>query len=126
LTRGTPEAAIQRAIVQALRLALPPGTIVHASCHEVRGSSDRARRMQEIHKGMGAMPGFPDLIVLASGRVLFLEVKTPRGHSSEAQRRFAMAAEGQGHGYAVVRSVADALAALAAHGIEHRRMRVQP
>lgn len=122
--RATPEADIQRAIVQALRLALPLGAIVHASCHEVRGSSDWARRMQEINKGMGALAGFADLVVLASGTVLFLEVKTSTGHPSQAQMRFAGLAEGQGHAYAVVRSIEDALDALAAHGIEHRRLRV--
>ena len=123
-SRGHPEANLQRSIVDLLGKVLPYGAWFHASCHEVRGSSDWARNMQEINKGMGALSGFADLMVCGSGKVLFLEVKTATGRPSEAQMRFAILAEGQGHGYAVVRSTDDVLAALAAHGIAHRNARV--
>jgi hypothetical protein len=122
--RGHPEADIQRAIVEALRVALPWPAFVHASCHEVRGSSDWARRQQGINQGMGALAGFADLMVCGSGRVLFLEVKTDRGRPSPAQLQFAVMVQTQGHGYAVVRSIEDAAAALAAQGIAHRPIRV--
>ena len=52
--RKHPEADIQRAIVKALRRALPHG-LVHASINEQRKGG---RRDQGIATGMGAHPGF--------------------------------------------------------------------
>ena len=111
-TRGHPEADLQRDIVRALRLALPFGAIVHASNNEIRGSSDWAKRQQALMKSMGQHAGFSDLIVLSEGRVLFLEVKTQTGSMSLSQRQFRGAVEGQGHCFAIVRSIDDALGAL--------------
>lgn len=118
--RGHPEADLQRAIVKALRLALPFGAIVHASNNEIRGSSDWAKRQQALMKSMGLFPGFSDLIVLSEGRVLFLEVKTPSGSMSADQRQFRGAVERQGHGFAIVRSVDDALRALREYNFKTR------
>jgi len=116
--RGHPEADIQRDVVQALRMALPRGSIVHASNNEIRGSSDWAKRQQAFMKSMGQYPGFPDLIVMSDRRVLFMEVKAPGGRCSQAQQEFASRVEGvHGHGFAVVRSVDEALAALADHNM---------
>lgn len=112
VARGHPEADLQRDIVKALRLALPFGAIVHASNNEIRGSSDWAKRQQALMTSMGQHAGFSDLIIFSEGRVLFLEVKTPTGSMSLSQRQFRGAVEGQGHGFAIVRSIDDALAAL--------------
>lgn len=112
-----PEADIQRAIVAFLRLVLPPGSVVHHSAHEQRGGGAAARRRQGIAQGMGVAAGFPDLIVLAEGRVLFLEVKSPRGRLSEAQVEMRHRIRAQGHHHAVVTSVEGAEAALKAAGI---------
>lgn len=119
-SRGHPEADLQRAIVQALRLALPFGTVVHASNNEIRGSSAWARRQQALMKSMGQHPGFADLMVMAGGRVLFLEVKTAGGKLSTNQRYFRHQMESEGHGFEVVRSVDDALAALRTHNFPSR------
>jgi hypothetical protein len=118
---GHPEADLQRHIVQSLRAVLPPReSVVHACNSEVRGGSHEARRAQAIAQGMGVVPGFADVIVMVAGKVLFLEIKTPVGRASQAQMAFCNFVEGQGHHYALVRSIDDALAALRAAGIPTR------
>lgn len=120
VARGHPEADLQRSIVHALRAVLPFGTIVHASNNEIRESSDWARRQQAMMKSMGQYPGFSDLLVLSQGRVLFLEVKTDTGRMSAAQREFSANVARQGHGFAIVRSVDDALRALIEYNFKTR------
>lgn len=109
---GHPEADLQRAIVHALRVVLPLGAIVHASNNEIRGGSDWAKKQQAKNKSMGQYPGYPDLVIHHEGRTLFLEVKTPQGAMSRAQREFRGLVERQGFPFAIVRSVDEALAAL--------------
>lgn len=116
--RSSPEADIQRHIVQALRTVLPTGSIVHHSPNE-QGGKD-AQKRQEILVGMGLHPGFSDLIVLSEGRVMFLEVKTKSGRQSPSQLDFEAKVQAQGHPYEVVCSVNDALGALARHGFRTR------
>lgn len=118
--RKTPEADAQSAIVQALRFVLPRGAIVHHSVNEVTSGDRRGKTRQAILVGMGVHPGFADLIVLSEGRVLFLEVKSKTGRLSPAQVVFRDAVQMQGFAWALVRSVDDALAALADHGFTTR------
>ena len=75
--RSTPEADAQRAIVQALRVALPRDAIVHHAANETPANDRRGQIRQSILVGMGVHAGFADLIVISGGRVLFLEVKSP-------------------------------------------------
>ena len=82
--RKNPEADIQRSIVKALRRALPHA-LVHASINEQRKGN---RRDQGIATGMGAHPGFADLLVMCERRMLFIEVKSATGRLSEAQDAF--------------------------------------
>jgi hypothetical protein len=119
-TRGTPEADLQRAVVSALRVILPKGAIVHHSANEVAQAGPRGAKRQAILVGMGVHPGFADLMVLCGGRVLFLELKSRKGQLSPAQEAFRDAVLAQGHGWALVRSLDDALGALADHGITTR------
>ena len=114
--RNTPEADAQRAIVHALRFVLPHGAIVQHSVNEVTSGDWRGKTRQAILVGMGVHPGFADLIVLSGGRVLFLEVKSKTGRLSPAQVAFRDTVQAQGFAWALVRSVDDALAALADHG----------
>lgn len=118
--RRTPEADAQRAIVQALRVVLPRGSIVHHAANEVPAGDRRGKLRQSILVGMGVHPGFADLIVLSGGRVLFLEVKSPTGRLSPSQVAFREAVQAQGFAWALVRSVDDALGALADHGFTTR------
>jgi hypothetical protein len=77
--RSTPEADAQRAIVQALRVALPRDAIVHHCANEVTEPGPRGARRQAILVGMGVHAGFADLMVICDGRILFLELKAPKG-----------------------------------------------
>ncbi|SEP20896.1 hypothetical protein SAMN04490248_13819 [Salinihabitans flavidus] len=118
--RGTPEADLQRAVVKALRFALPRSAIVHHCANEVTEPGPRGARRQAILVGMGVHPGFADLMVLSEGRVLFLELKSNRGRLNPAQEVFRDAVQAQGFGWALVRSLDDALGALADHGLTTR------
>jgi len=121
--RGTPEADIQRQIVDTLRMVLPRGSIVHHSANEVGFSGHGARLRQAMLVGMGVHPGFADLIVLAEGRAVFLEIKSKAGRLSQAQKEFRDTVQAQGFGWALVRSTDDALVALAALGVRTRIVR---
>ena len=118
--RSTPEVDAQRAIVQALRVALPRDAIVHHCANEVTEPGSRGQIRQSILVGMGVHAGFADLIVISGGRVLFLEVKSQTGRLRKSQEVFRDTVCAQGFGWALVRSVDDALGALADHGFTSR------
>ena len=118
--RGTPEADAQRAIVQALRVALPRDAIVHHCANEVTEAGSRGQIRQSILVGMGVHTGFADLIVISGGRALFLEVKSQTGRLRKSQEVFRDTVCAQGFGWALVRSVDDALGALADNGFTSR------
>ncbi len=118
--RGTPEANLQRMVVQALRFALPKATIIHHCANEVTEAGPRGAKRQAILVGMGVHPGFADLMVFCDGRVLFLELKSLKGQLCTAQEAFRDAVLAQGHAWALVRSLDDALGALADHGFTTR------
>ena len=118
--RSTPEADAQRAIVEALRFALPRDAIVHHCANEVTEAGPRGARRQAILVGMGVHAGFADLMILCDGRVLFLELKAPKGRLRPTQEAFRDAVQTQGFGWALVRSLDDALTALADHGFATR------
>jgi len=115
-----PEADLQRQIVSLLRVVLPKGAIIHHAANEITESGRQARIRQAIRTGMGVHAGFSDLVVLSEGRVLFLEVKGPRGRLEPAQVAFRDSVQAQGFPWALVRSLEDVLAALKAHGFATR------
>jgi len=118
--RGTPEADLQRSVVTALRFALPQTAILHHCANEVTEAGPRGARRQAILVGMGVHTGFADLMVLCDGRILFLELKSLRGRLSPAQEAFRDSVLAQGFGWALVRTLDDALGALADHGFTTR------
>ena len=118
--RGTPEADLQRAVVTALRFALPKSAIIHHCANEVTEAGPRGAKRQAILVGMGVHPGFADLMVLCAGQILFLELKSLKGRLSPAQEAFRDAMKAQGFGWALVQSLDDALGALADHGFTTR------
>ena len=77
-------------------------------------------KRQAILVGMGVHPGVADLMILCDGRVLFLELKAPKGRLRPDQEMFRDAALAQGFSWARVRSLDDALGALADHGFTSR------
>ena len=118
--RGTPEADLQRSVVTALKFALPKTAIIHHCANEVTEPGPRGAKRQAILVGMGVHPGFADLMVLCDSRVLFLELKSLKGRLSPEQEAFRDTALAQGFGWALVRSVDDALGALADNGFTSR------
>ena len=118
--RSTPEADTQRAIVQTLRFALPRDAIVHHAANEIAAGDRRGQIRQSILVGMGVHAGFADLMVISGGRVLFLEVKSQSGRLRKSQEVFRDTVCAQSFGWALVRSVDDALGALADHGFTSR------
>ena len=118
--RGTPEADLQRAVVIALRFALPKGAIIHHCANEVTEAGPRGAKRQAILVGMGVHAGFADLMVLCDGRVLLLELKSLKGKLSATQEAFRDAVLAQGLGWALVRTLDDPLGALADQGFTSR------
>jgi hypothetical protein len=118
--RGTPEADLQRAVVQALRVVLPRTAIIQHCANEVTEPGPRGAKRQAILVGMGVHKGFADLMVICDARVLFLELKAPKGRLRPEQETFREAVLAQGFGWALVRSLVDALGALADHGFTTR------
>ena len=98
----------------------PKGAIIHHCANEVTEAGPRGAKRQAILVGMGVQPGFADLIILCDGRALFLELKSLKGRLSPAQEAFRDAVLAQGFGWALVRSLDDALGALADHGFTTR------
>lgn len=106
------EGPLQRACVDFLRQTFP-GAIVHHSAGERAGARAGARA-----RDMGQVAGFPDIILLLpEGRTAFFEVKAPTGRVADVQRAFMARLDALAHPCAVVRSVADVRAALAAWGV---------
>jgi hypothetical protein len=120
IRKGTPEADLQRAVVTALRFALPRTAIIHHCANEVAEAGPRGAKRQAILVGMGVHSGFADLMVICDGRILFLELKAPKGRLAPEQEAFRSAVLAQGFGWAMVRSIDDALGALADFGLTSR------
>lgn len=118
--RGTPEADFQRALVRDLRAILLPPFVLHHSANEVRRGGREGRIAQGIAEGMGVHPGFADLVLLSAKQTIFFELKSATGTLSDDQIAFRDFVRGQGHGWALVRTLDDALAALKAFGIPTR------
>ena len=57
--------------------------------------------------GLGSYPGLSDLVAVRGGRVVHIEVKTPKGVQSDKQKRFQRKLEAAGGEYILARSVED-------------------
>lgn len=113
------EADLHRQIVQYLRLVLP-GAVVHHAANEVRRGGRRGHINRAVNAGLGVVAGYPDLAVHAAGLTGFLEIKTGAGRLSPPQVALHARLEALGYPVAVVRSIDDVRAALAAWGLETR------
>lgn len=68
-------------------------------------------------KKMGLVPGMPDLAILHGGKIYFMEIKNAEGRLTEHQKIIHAELSRRGYVVSVVRSVADAIVYLNAHGI---------
>lgn len=98
------ESDLQKAIVEYLDLM---GVFYFAVNNEMAGGGKSAKIRMSHFKAMGLRAGASDLVLVLRGRVVFLEVKMPKGRQSESQKRFQMVVENLGHRYEVARSVYD-------------------
>ena len=55
--------------------------------------------------GLGAYPGLSDLVASKNGRIVHIEVKTPKGRQSEYQEIFQADIEAAGGEYLLARSI---------------------
>lgn len=100
------ESALQAQIVQALQRA---DVYCFSVPNEAAGNNPGR---QSYLKTMGLKSGVADLVALLPERVVFLEVKTPKGRQTASQAHFQGICEILGHQYVVVRSVNEALEAV--------------
>lgn len=80
----------------------------------------------KIAKGMGLKAGVADLLIIDRGRPFWIELKSPRGTLSEAQRRTADALIAAGCRWTVARSFDDVRGALWGWGIPLRDQKPMP
>lgn len=99
--RDRPEAALQRAICEHLRLIGTPGMIYFSLPNEGKRSPSAGLEL----KRMGLRPGAADLCIVINGRAHFMELKSAKGSQSEAQKVFAEDCSLAGCPYAVVKSI---------------------
>jgi hypothetical protein len=103
MTRAAPERAIQIAIKRRLTLS---GIV----CHHSPNAGKRSVIGGRMLKQEGMITGWPDLTVVGpGGRIAFLEVKSAKGHTTDAQDDCLGMLQRMGHDVAVVRSQDDAV-----------------
>ena len=96
------EHEIQREIVAAVRKSLP-----HVLIFAIPNGGARNPVLAQRLNAEGVVAGIPDLFIPEFH--LFIEVKTPVGHMSKAQRERAKYLESVGYSVGLARSVEDAL-----------------
>ena len=101
--RNRPEQAIQRAVVEYLKLMENLGELTF---FHVPNGGRRTRTEARIFKGLGVRAGVPDLVLMfPDGRTAFIEVKAATGRLSAKQKEFKNTAEYFGFPYAECRAV---------------------
>jgi hypothetical protein len=111
------EDELHASVADALRYLCPSDAVVNT--WELRNASSAVEGARR--KRLGALPGFPDCGVFWRGRLVLLELKRSRGGQlSPAQKALHPRLEAAGFPVAVVRSVPEALDAVAAAGVPLR------
>lgn len=112
--RATPEASLQKAVVQYLRVAGVPGLLFFSVPNEAK----RSPRLANHLKAMGMLPGVSDLVICVPGRgTLFLELKARGEQQTKAQVDFeARVLDLQAHWYFVVDNIDEAINILERYG----------
>lgn len=104
----TEEDRLQCAVIEHLRLYGVPGTFWF---HCPNGGSRHVAEATKL-KRMGTKPGIPDLILLNSGAVYFLELKTATGKLSKVQKEAHLAIDDAGFLVATTYGLDEALETL--------------
>lgn len=106
--KDRPEARLQRAVVEHLRLTALDGVIWFSVPNEGRRSAVLGSEL----KRMGMKPGVADLCIIIEGRAHFLELKSADGKASPEQRAFRHECEAAGIPYRMAFGIDEALGAL--------------
>lgn len=107
-----PEGRLQRAVAAYLTLALPDDAVFTAI-----PSGGGGRLRGAILNGMGLKAGCPDLLVAYRSRVLMIELKTPVGRISPAQKAFHRLLDRAGIPTVICRSLIEVAHSLMEFGI---------
>lgn len=100
----TEEDIIQRDIVNAVRLAYPKSFLF-----AVPNGGFRNKYTAIVLKMTGTVAGVADLIFLHNDKLIFVEVKTPKGVLSKTQKAFRLKITDMGYSYWIVRSAHEML-----------------
>jgi hypothetical protein len=111
--RQRPEAQIQRAVFEHLRIRAAPGVFAF----HVPNGGYRKPAEAAIMKGLGVVAGVPDVIAIHEGRVYGLELKAEGGRPTDKQLATAAAMEAAGAFTAIAEGLDRALACLEAWGL---------
>lgn len=96
------ESEIQQSCVRWFRYAFPHYIILSIPNGGSRNVIEAANLKKE-----GALAGASDLMVIAERRVLFIEMKKPKGRQSQLQKEFQHRVEVLGHRYVICYSLDD-------------------
>jgi hypothetical protein len=102
-----PEHALQRSMADTLGLEIAPAGKVSRDgvCWYAVDHANYAGAVPGIRQGRGIVAGVADLFLLWRGQAYFIEIKTPDGQLSEAQKAVATAVLLAGGHVGVVASV---------------------
>jgi hypothetical protein len=106
--RQQPEAQIQRAVFDHIRLRLVPGAFAF---HPANGGFRRPIEAA-ILKSLGVTAGVPDVIAVKGGRMFALELKAPGGRLTDTQKTVHDALRAAGASVAVADNIDAALGQL--------------
>jgi VRR-NUC domain-containing protein len=113
MARASPEASLQRSVFDWLRHVGVPGLIFF---HVPNGLVSNPRAVCRM-KREGLTSGVPDIcLVRPGGTAAFLELKSPTGRQTPAQRAFQQLCESNGTPYAIARTIDEAIKALSSWG----------
>ena len=117
------EDQLQASIVNLLHAILIPDMVRWT--HIAHGGYELTKPARGRLTRLGLQRGFPDLVLCYSpGRTLWMEVKTPTGHLSPAQRMNHIALRMLGHQVVIVRRIEDVVSALMECDVPFRQARL--
>lgn len=82
--KDNPEARLQRAVCEHLRLTALPGVLYL----KITNEGKRSVALGAEYKRQGLKPGAADLLIVVDGRAHFLELKTRGEEPSDVQKQF--------------------------------------
>ena len=115
MSRKSPEANLQKLIIQHLTLLRKPGVLFLSIPNEAKRSAIMGGHL----KAMGLRPGAADLLIVVRGRAHFMELKSEAGEQRATQIAFEADCVIAGAPYALCNNIGDALMTLEQWGALH-------